>query len=65
MIWISQRRKKNFLSVLTRAKTDEDLERLQEEMDKTNEQINIRLKPKGKVPDVDLTAGGGSERKDE
>lgn len=50
---------------MTRAKTDEDLERLQEEMDKTNEQINIRLKPKGKVPDVDLTAGGGSERKDE
>jgi hypothetical protein len=46
---------------MTRAKTNEDLGRLQQEMDKTNEQINIRLKPKNKVPDVDLTAGGGSE----
>lgn len=50
---------------MTRAKSDEDLGRLQKEMDRTNEQINIRLKPKGKVPDVDLTAGGGYERKDE
>jgi hypothetical protein len=42
---------------MTRAKSMEDLERIQEEIDRTSEQINIRLRPKGKVPDVDLNAG--------
>lgn len=51
---------------MTKTKSQEDLKRLQEEIDRTTEQINIRLRPKGKAPDVDLNAGGGSdERKDE
>ncbi len=50
---------------MTRAKAEEDLEILQREIDKTNEQINIRLKPKGTVPEVDRTAGGEGERKTE
>lgn len=46
---------------MTRAKSNEDLERLQEEIDSTTEQINIRLRPKKKAPDVDMNAGVNDE----
>ncbi len=42
---------------MTRAKSNEDLERLKEEIDSTTEQINIRLRPKEKATNVDMNAG--------
>ncbi|MHB1708711.1 MAG: hypothetical protein ACYCT2_04465 [Thermoplasmataceae archaeon] len=42
---------------ITRAKSNSDLERYREEIEKTNSEIDIRLKPR-KVNDVEMKSGG-------